>query len=71
MNKAGHFLRQILNESELRELNTHNSIVSTLERQAALREFFHRPDIFEKVQVVEDPAWISFDIFINGKHYDF
>lgn len=62
-------LQSILNEAELHLLNEANKLNS--ERQDQLRNFFHKPEIFNKVKASVDPTWLSTEIFINGKAYEF
>ena len=70
MHEIKTFLRSALSEIELAELNRINATEASEFRQLKLRDFFHRPEIFSKV-TISDPAWVSYEIFINGKNYEF
>ena len=65
------FLNEALTESEIIELRKLNLIESSELRNEKLRSFFHNPLIFDKVKPTIDPAWLSYEIFINGKDYEF
>lgn len=65
------FLNEALTESEINELRKLNLIESSESRNEKLRSFFHNPLIFDKVKPTIDPAWLSYEIFINGKDYEF
>ena len=62
-------LQSLLNEEEIALLNEANK--SKTNRQDCLRSFFHNPSVFNKVKVSVDPTWLSTEIFINGKAYEF
>jgi|DEB19_MinimDraft_3_1074340.scaffolds.fasta_scaffold02394_8 hypothetical protein len=62
-------LQSLLNEEEIALLNEANK--SKTNRQDCLRSFFHNPSVFNKVKDSVDPTWLSTEIFINGKAYEF
>lgn len=62
-------LQSLLNEDEIALLNEANK--SKSDRQDCLRSFFHKPSVFNKVKDSVDPTWLSTEIFINGKTYEF
>jgi hypothetical protein len=65
-------LSTILSEEEMSDLRfMHNSKKSET-KQLALRAFFLQSHIFEKVQAAGyEPTRLAFEIFINGKEYEF
>ncbi len=65
-------LSTILSEQEMADLRfMHNSKKSET-KQLALRAFFLQSHIFEKVQAAGyEPTRLAFEIFINGKEYEF
>jgi hypothetical protein len=65
-------LSTILSEEEMSDLRfIHNSKKSET-KQLALRAFFLQSHIFEKVQAAGyEPTRLAFEIFINGKEYEF
>jgi hypothetical protein len=60
-----------LSRIELDQLNERNQIKNSIERQYSLKTFFGMPDIFNKVKEHIDPMWLSHDIFLKGKDYEF
>ena len=64
-------IQQILSASEIISLNEFNSIKDSEDRQLQLKMFFHKPEIFSKIKHIADPAWLSYEIFIKGKAYEF
>lgn len=65
------FLKTTLNEKQLAELTSINEISNVEQRHIRLKNFFHTPLIFDKIKTTVDPTWISFDVFKNGKQYEF
>lgn len=65
------YIRAVLSEQELLELRTANQILNSEKRQLALKSFFHTKPVFERIQEDVDPTWLSYEIFISGKHYEF
>ena len=65
------YIRTVLTEQELLELRSANQTVDSEKRQLALKSFFHTKPIFEKIQEDVDPTWLSYEIFISGRHYEF
>jgi hypothetical protein len=63
------YLQNLLNEEEIALLNEAN--MSKNNRHDCLRNFFHNPSVFNKVKNSVDPTWLSTEIFINGKNYEF
>lgn len=63
------YLQSILTDKELETLREINR--SKANRHAQIRDFFHLPTIFNKVKETVDPTWLSTQIFINGKYYEF
>jgi hypothetical protein len=65
-------LSTILSEEEMSDLRfMHNSKKSET-KQLALRAFFLQSHIFEKVKAAGyEPTRLAFEIFINGKEYEF
>lgn len=61
------FLRYALDEPEYSELQKLNVIEDSESRQLQLKNFFHRPKVFNKIKPVIDPAWVSYTIYIHGK----
>jgi len=60
-----------LSRIELDKLSEHNSIKNSIERQFQLKTFFSHPTIFNKVKEHIDPIWLSHDIYLKGKDYEF
>lgn len=60
-----------LSKKELDELSTSNKIQNSMERQFKLKTFFLQPKIFNKVKNHIDPMWLSHDIYLKGKDYEF
>jgi hypothetical protein len=71
MSKFVKQLSEILDDKELLELNSINAIIDSEQRQYRLKNFFTSPLIFNKVKHIIDPSWLSYEIFINGKGYEF
>ena len=69
INNVVEHLQALLNKEELALLNKANQ--SKIDRQDQLRSFFHKSSIFNKVKSSVDPTWLSTEIFINGKTYEF
>ena len=65
------FLKSILNENQLSELSSINEISNVELRHTKLKNFFHDPLVFDLIKLTVDPTWLSFDIFKNGKQYEF
>ena len=65
------FIKEVLTQKELELLKTINEIDNTEQRHTKLRSFFHSEEIFNKIKPTIDPAWLSYEIFINGKGYEF
>ena len=65
------FLKTTLNEKQLAELTSINEISNVEQRHIRLKNFFHTPLIFDKIKTTIDPTWLSFEIFKNGKQYEF
>lgn len=65
------FLKTTLTEKQLAELTSINEISNVEQRHIRLKNFFHTPLIFDKIRTTVDPTWISFDVFKNGKQYEF
>jgi len=68
---VSNFLKDILTEEDLHPLRIINLIENSEVRNEQLRKFFHNPLIFDKIKPTTDPTWLSYDIFINGKNYEF
>jgi hypothetical protein len=60
-----------LSRIELDKLAEHNSIENSIERQFQLKTFFSHAVIFNKVKEHIDPIWLSHDIYLKGKDYEF
>lgn len=60
-----------LSQTELNALSEHNSIKNSIERQYKLKTFFSQPEIFKKVKDHIDPMWLSHDIFLKGRDFEF
>ena len=60
-----------LSRIELDQLNERNQIENSIERQYKLKTFFVHAEIFNKVKKYIDPMWLSHDIFLKGKDYEF
>ena len=69
--KLVELIQQLLSISEIALLNEINVIKDSEDRQRQLRMFFHNPEIFSKIKHISDPAWLSYEIFIKGKAYEF
>ena len=65
------FLKSVLTEEEIQPLKIINLLENSEVRNEQLRNFFHSPLIFDKIKPTTDPTWLSYDIFINGKNYEF
>ena len=67
------FIQTVLTEEQIATLNTLLKIGDTELRQSKLKSFFHTPEIFNKIKPTIDPAWLSYQIFINSnsKAYEF
>lgn len=67
------FIRTILTEDQVKELNQLIKIKDSESRQTQLKLFFHTPEIFNKIKPTVDPTWLSYTIFINSnsKAYEF
>jgi hydroxymethylglutaryl-CoA reductase len=64
-------LKDILTEEQLQELSELKKISNPESRQFELKKFFINPLVFNKVSHIQDPTWLAYDIFINGKQYEF
>jgi hypothetical protein len=64
-------LKNILTEEQILELSELKKISDTESRQFELKKFFLNPLVFNKVKDIYDPTWVAYDIFINGKQYEF
>jgi hypothetical protein len=64
-------LKNILTEEQILELSELKKISNTESRQFELKKFFLNPLVFNKVSPIQDPTWVAYDIFINGKQYEF
>jgi len=64
-------LKDILSEDLMRELSELKQISNPELRQFSLKKFFLNPLVFDKVKDIYDPAWLAYDIFINGNQYEF
>jgi hypothetical protein len=65
-------LSTILSEEEMSDLRFMNNSKKSETKQLALRAFFLQSHIFEKVQAAGyEPTRLAFEIFINGKEYEF
>jgi hypothetical protein len=71
MQEIKKFLQKNLSADELSELNIINKTTGFEERHIQLRKFFHQQSVFDKISSFFDPAWISYEIIINGKGYEF
>jgi hypothetical protein len=69
--KIVELIQSSLSKEELSFLNEINQIQDSELRQAQLRGFFHNQEVFDKVKSIADPAWLSYEIFIKGKTYEF
>lgn len=65
------FLKSTLTENQLSELVSINEISNVEQRHIKLKNFFHTPLIFDKIKTTVDPTWLSFEVFKNGKQYEF
>lgn len=65
------FLKSTLTENQLSELASINKISNVEHRHIKLKNFFHTPLIFDKIRTTIDPTWLSFEVFKNGKKYEF
>lgn len=70
-NPVSIFLKSVLTEAEIQPLKIINLIENSEVRNEQLKRFFHDPLIFDKIKPMTDPTWLSYDIFINGKNYEF
>jgi hypothetical protein len=64
-------LKKVLSEEQLKQLTEFIKISENDLRQHSLKSFFHDPLVFDKVKFIHDPAWLAYDIFINGNQYEF
>lgn len=65
-------LSTILSEEEMSDLRFMNNSKKNETKQLALRAFFLQSHIFEKVKAAGyEPTRLAFEIFINGKEYEF
>jgi hypothetical protein len=64
-------LKKVLSEEQLKQLAEFVKISDTELKQKSLKSFFTDPLIFDKVKSIHDPAWLAYDIFINGNRYEF
>ena len=64
-------LKDVLSEDQMRELSELKNITNPESRQFSLKKFFLDPLVFNKVKDIYDPAWLAYDIFINGTRYEF
>lgn len=64
-------LKEILSETQMKELSRLVQIQEVEIRQHGLKSFFHDPLVFDKVKSLHDPTWLAYDIFINGHRYEF
>lgn len=60
-----------LSHLEINRLNEINQIQVAVERQDNLKTFFCQPEIFNKVKEYIDPVWLSHDIYLKCKDYEF
>lgn len=60
-----------LSRIEIDRLNEINQIENSIERQYKLKTFFSQSEIFNKVKENIDPIWLSHDIFLKCKEYEF
>jgi hypothetical protein len=67
------FIQTVLTKEQIATLNMLLKIGDNEERQSSLKSFFHTPEIFNKIKPTIDPAWLSYQIFINSnsKAYEF
>jgi hypothetical protein len=67
------FIQTVLTKEQIATLNILLKIGDSEERQSNLKSFFHTPEIFNKIKPTIDPAWLSYQIFINSnsKAYEF
>ena len=71
MHNTLEFLKSHLTQAEYDELKSINNLLNLEDRQFKLKAFFHNPIRFDRIRVYYDPSWIAYDIFINGKKYEF
>ena len=64
-------IQSSLSKRELSFLNEINKIQDSESRHVQLRSFFHEQEVFDKIKSISDPAWLSYEIFIKGKNYEF
>ncbi len=69
--KIVELIQSSLNKRELSFLNEINQIEDSESRHIQLRNFFHKQEVFDKMKSITDPAWLSYEIFIKGKTYEF
>jgi hypothetical protein len=67
------FIQTVLTKEQIVILNALIKITDSESRQSQLKSFFHTPGIFNKIKPTIDPAWLSYQIFINSnsKAYEF
>lgn len=70
MSQLNDLIRESLTESELIEIRNILQIEGEM-CYINLRKFFHREEIFQKINRIYDPTRISFEIFINKNRYEF
>jgi len=70
-NKLSNQIKEHLSEKEFHQLSEIVKIPDMELRHQSLRSFFHSPLIFDKIKPIYDPTWLSYDIFINGKQYEY
>jgi hypothetical protein len=71
MHEIVQYLKQILGEQELSALNNANSITNSESRILALKDFFHKPEIFNRINETTDPSRLAFDVHVKCKGYEF
>ena len=64
-------VKAALTKEERETLNQINKNTDSETRQRLLKEFFTSKEVFDKLKNIFDPSWISYQIFINGKGYEF
>ena len=65
-------LSSILTPEEMSDLRFMNNSKKSETKQLALRAFFLQSHIFEKISAAGyEPTRLAFEIFINGKEYEF
>ena len=64
-------LKKVLSEEQLNQLAEFVKISDIELKQKSLKSFFTDTLVFDKVKSIHDPAWLAYDIFINGTQYEF